>query len=61
MTDKQNNETGKLRGEGRIADRDDIAPQGEVVTREHILAYRASVEQANKPFGVEVTWDDSGA
>jgi hypothetical protein len=48
----------KLRGEGRIADRDDIAPEGEVVTRKHILEYRRSVEEANKPFGVTPTWND---
>jgi hypothetical protein len=42
---------------GTIADVDDIAPQGTVITQAHVDAYRASVQAAHQGLDV-VLWDD---
>jgi hypothetical protein len=52
------NET-PLPGVGRIAERDDIAPEGEVITEQDVLAYRADVEAARRRLGLptENLWE----
>ncbi|WP_394622341.1 hypothetical protein JNUCC0626_50260 (plasmid) [Lentzea sp. JNUCC 0626] len=45
-------ESKPLRGVGRIAEQDDIAPEGEVVTEQHVRDYQASVEEAHKAVGL---------
>lgn len=41
-----------LPGVGRIAEQDDIAPAGEVVTEEHVRTYQASVEKTHSDLGL---------
>lgn len=45
--------TEKLPAEGTIAGPDDVAPQGTVITRQHILDYRRRVEAAHAKMGLE--------
>lgn len=42
----------QLPGVGRIAEQDDIAPEGEVVTAEHVRNYQASVEKTHRELGL---------
>jgi hypothetical protein len=46
---------------GTIAGPDDIAPEGEVITEQHVLAYRASVEAAHHAAGMPTAdlWSDN--
>lgn len=49
----------QLPGVGRIAERDDIAPEGTVITEAHVLAYRAQVEDTRRALGLPIghLWD----
>lgn len=38
---------------GQIADQDDIAPAGTVITEAHIAAYEAEVKQAHENLGLD--------
>lgn len=48
---------------GKIAGPDDVAPEGEVITEEHVLAYRARVEQNYRDLGLPTDnlWGDQSA
>lgn len=54
-----NNKT-SLPGVGRIAERDDIAPEGTVITEQHVLEYRARVEETHRSLGLPTDnlWGD---
>ncbi|AHJ58559.1 hypothetical protein [Amycolatopsis keratiniphila] len=49
-----------LKGVGKIAEKDDIAPEGEVITEQHIRDYRASVEETHRRMGLPTDnlWSD---
>lgn len=55
-----NNAKPQLPGVGRIAERDDIAPEGTIITEQHVLDYRASVEQTHRDLGLPTDnlWGD---
>ena len=50
-----------LPGVGEIAGREDIAPEGTVITEQHVLEHRAAVEQAHRNMGLPTDnlWPDS--
>ena len=53
----------QLPGVGTIAGPDDVAPEGEVITEEHVRAYRARVEEAHRNLGLPTDnlWGDQSA
>lgn len=54
--------TGILKAEGTIAELDDVAPEGTVITHQHIVDYRNACRAAAKAAGTPVPhWDDEDA
>ena len=45
---------------GKIAGPDDVAPEGEVITEQHVLDYRAKVEETHRRLGLPTDnlWGD---
>lgn len=59
-TPKGSGKASTLPGVGRIAEQDDIAPEGTVITEEHVLNYRASVDEVTASLGLPpLTWDEA--
>jgi hypothetical protein len=53
---------GKLQSEGRIAEADDIAAEGTVITHQHIVNYREACRAVARATGTPVPhWSDEDA
>ena len=52
-----------LPGVGQIAGPDDVAPEGEIITEQHVRDYRARVEAAHRSLGLPTDnlWNQGGA